>query len=71
MVSVTPAVGRSLVAGAQASSSVKLGAPGTPVSQIHEKVKGAGPCAGPQCEFPALLTLVQTARWIQAARGSH
>lgn len=71
MVSVAPAVGGSSVAGALPSSSVEPGYPGTPVSQIHMKVKGECPRVGPQYEFPTLMILVQAARWMQVTRESH
>jgi hypothetical protein len=71
MVSVALAVGGSSVPHALPSSSVKPGYPGTPVSQIHVKEKGECPRAGPQCDFPTLMTLVQAARWMQVTRESH
>lgn len=67
MVSVTLSVGRSSVTGALASSSVEPGYSGTPVSQIHVKVKGVCPRAGPQCEFPTLMTFIRAARWMDTS----
>lgn len=66
MVSVALVVGGSFVICALASSSVKPGYPGTPVSQVHMKVKGV-PRAGPQCEFPTLMTFIQAARWMDTS----